>query len=325
VKHQLSALLRITKIMLASACFLLISACLISIDTVNHYVDEATITEPSTLVRHTVVSDGHPMALWEKPMAESKGIILFVHGRTWSGLPDFDLQVEGEQLSLMDGMVDQGYGTYAVDLRGYGGTPRDASQWLSPKKAANDVINVVRWISQRHEEMPVHIFGWSYGSVISLLASQIDDSHVASLTLFGFWLDLDAVTIEQSDSPTLERRVNTARAAASDFIVPGSISQSAIDGFVTQALAADPVRVDWRYQNDFLSIDPTQINTPILLLQGEFDPLTPTAFQSRLFTRLKTADKRWVVISGGDHAAFLETPRRQFIRVFSDFIDQFNP
>ncbi|MDG1475149.1 MAG: alpha/beta fold hydrolase, partial [Porticoccaceae bacterium] len=304
MKYQLSALLRITKVVLATACALLISACLISIDTVNHYVDDVVTAEQSTLVRHTVVSEGHPMALWEKPVGESKGVILFVHGRTWSGLPDFDLQVEGEDISLMDGMVDQGYGTYAVDLRGYGETPRDASQWLSPKKAANDVVNVVRWISQRHGEIPVHIFGWSYGSVISLLASQIDDSHMASLTLFGFWLDLDAVTIEPSESPTLEWRVNTAEAAASDFIVPGSISQSAIDGFVTQALAADPVRVDWRYQDDFLTIDPTQINTPVLLLQGEFDPLTPTASQSRLFTRLKTADKRWVVISGGDHAAF---------------------
>ena len=67
------------------------------------------------------------MALWEKSHDDPKGIILFVHGRTWSALPDFDLQVDGEELSLMDGMLDQGYGTYAVDLRGYGETARDTS------------------------------------------------------------------------------------------------------------------------------------------------------------------------------------------------------
>jgi len=40
---------------------------------------------------------------------------------------------------------------------------------------------------------------------------------------------------------------------------------------------------------------------------------------------LKTANKSWLVVAGGDHAAFMETPRPYFIRGFSDFIDRFNP
>ena len=284
---------------------------------------QSAIAESSSPIRHTVNSDGHPMALWEKSHAKTKGVILFVHGRTWSGLPDFDLQVDGEDLSLMDGMLDQGYSTYAVDLRGYGETPRDRSQWLSPTKAANDVVNVVRWISERHNNSQVHVFGWSYGSVISLLASQKNSDNMASLTLFGFWLDLDAQSIPSAN--VLERRINTAAAAASDFIVPGSISQKAIDTYVRASLTADPVRVDWRRESEFLSIDPNSIALPVLLMQGEFDPIAPTNLQAKLFTRLKAADKSWVVISGGDHAAFMETPRPQFIAAFKAFIDRFNP
>ncbi len=64
------------------------------------------------LVRHTVDSDGHPMAVWEKSAEEPRGAVLLLHGRTWSALPDFDLQVECEDLSLMDGLVEQGYATY---------------------------------------------------------------------------------------------------------------------------------------------------------------------------------------------------------------------
>jgi alpha-beta hydrolase superfamily lysophospholipase len=271
------------------------------------------------------MSDDHPMALWEKSHDDPKGIILFVHGRTWSALPDFDLQVDGEELSLMDGMLDQGYGTYAVDLRGYGETPRDTTQWLSPTKAAVDVINVTRWISERHQNTPIHVFGWSYGSVISLLATQADPSNIASLTLFGFWLDLDTDVVKDPSNKSLERRINTSKAAASDFIVQGSISQRAIDGYVEAALAADPVRVDWRNEYEFLSIDPSQIDVPVLLMQGEFDPIAPTTLQAKLFSRLNTADKSWVVVSGGDHAAFMEAPRPYFIRAFSDFIDRFNP
>ena len=60
-------------------------------------------------------------------------------------------------------------------------------------------------------------------------------------------------------------------------------------------------------------------------MQGEFDPIAPTTLQAKLFSRLNTADKSWVVVSGGDHAAFMEAPRPYFILAFSDFIDRFNP
>lgn len=275
-------------------------------------------------LKHQVLSDNHSITLWEKKAHNNKGTILFVHGRTWSALPDFDLQVDNEDLSLMDGMVTQGYSTYAVDLRGYGSTPRDESQWNSPNKAADDILNVLRWISEKNNNTKVHLFGWSMGSTLSLLATQKNDQHIASLTVFGYWQDLDKTIAEDSDDHRLQRLVNTAQAAASDFIVPGSISQNAIDTYVKSALMHDPVKVDWRNTSQYNNIDPSMISTPVLILQGEFDPIGPTEKQTKLFTRLKTADKSWVVISGGDHAAFLEKPRKHFIHALTGFIERFN-
>ncbi|WP_462250663.1 alpha/beta hydrolase [Ekhidna sp.] len=76
--------------------------------------------------------------------------------------------------------------------------------------------------------------------------------------------------------------------------------------------------------DQFNKIDPSQISTPVLILQGALDPIAPSERQNKLFTRLKTNDKSWVVISGGDHAAFLEAPREHFIQSFAAFIDSFN-
>ena len=132
---------------------LLFFACLSCLEKVNN-ADEKAASEKfqkSELRQNTVLSEGHPIAVWEKKVTNPKGIILFVHGRTWSSIPDFDLQVEGEDLSLMDGVNAQGYAAYAVDLRGYGGTPRDSSGWNSPQKAANDVENILDWISTQHK------------------------------------------------------------------------------------------------------------------------------------------------------------------------------
>ena len=83
----------------------------------EHKTEESTAEVASELIKperikHTVMSDGHPMALWEKKTDDSKGIVLFIHGRTWSGVPDFDLQVEGEDLSLMDGLIEKGYSLF---------------------------------------------------------------------------------------------------------------------------------------------------------------------------------------------------------------------
>jgi alpha-beta hydrolase superfamily lysophospholipase len=286
--------------------------------------EETSILIENTLLKHTVLSNGHPMAVWEKKADSAKGLILFVHGRTYSSVPDFDLQVEGEELSLMDGMVEQGYLTYAVDLRGYGGTPRDSTEWLSPDKAAMDILNVLNWISVENDNRKVHLFGWSMGSTSTLLATQKNAKDIASLTVFGYWQDLDIKIPEDSGDTPLQKEVNTVEHAASDFITPGSISQQAIDTYVKMALERDPIKVDWRFVNQFNNIDPSLISTPVLVLQGELDPIGPTDRQTKLFTRLKTADKSWVVISGGDHAAFLEAPRKHFIQSFTSFIDRFN-
>lgn len=269
-----------------------------------------------------VSSDNHPITVWEKSHPEATETILLVHGRTWSAIPDFDLQVEGEELSLMDGLVEQGYSVYAIDLRGYGATPRDSTGWLTPDRSAKDINNVLRWMTREQTwERPPHLFGWSMGSTLSHLATQRNPGLVSSLTLFGYWRDSDQqFPAEPEDYPEPARAATTAEAAASDFITPGSISQKAIDTYVKVALEADPIRTDLRRYDQFNELDPAKVTVPTLILQGEFDPIGPTETQAKLFTRLGTSHKTWIVIEGGDHAAFMETPRGYFIHSLVNFI-----
>ena len=276
--------------------------------------------EAAELRRHTVSVDDHPLTVWEKSAAGAREAVLLVHGRTWSALPDFDLQVEGEDLSLMDGLVAQGYAVYAVDLRGYGETPRDATGWLTPNRAADDVTGVLRWIASRDDwTMPPHLFGWSMGSTISQLAAQRHPDAMASLTLFGYWHDPDQQFPEDDPDAEPLRERNTADAAASDFITPGSISRRAVDAYVEAALAADPVRVDLRGYAHYNALDPAKVQVPSLVIVGEHDPLAPAENQAKLYLRLGSAHKQWVTVPGGDHAAFLESPRAYFVHALSAF------
>ena len=178
-------------------------------------------------IQHTVEVDGHPMALWEKSVPEPKGHIVLHHGRTWSSLPDFDLQVPGEDLSLMDGFNALGYSVWALDARGYGKTPRDSTGWNTPDRAAQDLAAVLDWLLARNGEAS-HVWGWSYGSMVAQLTAQRFPEAIASVTLFGYPTDPDAVVPETTFLSEAPARPTTRAAAASDFIVPGSISQLAM-------------------------------------------------------------------------------------------------
>jgi pimeloyl-ACP methyl ester carboxylesterase len=260
-------------------------------------------------------------AVWEKGPEQAKAVIVVLHGRTWSTLPDFDLQVEGEELSLMDGLIERGYRTYGLDQRGYGATPRDQSGWLTPDQAAVDFARALEWIRAQNPQIPVHVFGWSLGSMVAQLTAQRSPAAIDRLALFGYPNRPGASRpLDEPDGPPA-RAATTAQGAASDFIVPGSISEGAVEEYVRASLEADPVRVDWRFQHQWNALDGAEVTQPTLIIHGEHDPLAPLEAQGALFQSLGNADKAWVVVPGGDHAAFLETPRPYMLKILDAFFD----
>jgi pimeloyl-ACP methyl ester carboxylesterase len=243
--------------------------------------------------------------------------VLLIHGRTWSGRPDFDLQVPGEARSFMDALVAEGYAACALDLRGYGATPRDATGFLTPERAAADVAAALRMIGNQ----PV-LFGWSRGSMVSQLVAQRHPELLSAVVLFGYPIDPDRKVPEQPEPDAPARKPTTAEAAAEDFIAPGMITKQAIAAYVQAALAADPVRMDWRHETEWNVLSPEALHVPVLLLQAELDPIAKTDAHARLFARLGTVDRQWVVVPGGDHAALLEDTAPRMVAAIRAFVER---
>jgi alpha-beta hydrolase superfamily lysophospholipase len=269
-----------------------------------------------------VVVEGHHVAVWEKKPAQPRAVILLVHGRTWSSLPNFDLQVPGERRSFMDALADAGLDVLAVDLRGYGATPRDASGWLTPDRAVADVHAVVAWIQQRTAgaRLPVYLFGLSRGAMVAAMAAQQRPETLAGVVLLGFGFDPD-VQIPASDPPARPLRTpNTADSAASDFITRDAYTGATLTAFVRAALRSDPVYADWRDEHQFNGFHPAQLVAPVLLVHGDRDPQAPLVLETKLFTRFGATDKAWVVLPGADHAAHLEKSEGELVRTIVWFI-----
>ena len=272
---------------------------------------------------HFVDFSGQKIVVWEKRPAAPKAAILLVHGRTWSSLPDFDLQVPGENLSIMDALVTRGYAVYALDLPGYGKSPRLKGGWLSPDEAAEALAAALRWVAKNSglQTKPA-LFGWSNGSRTSHLMAQRHPELLSDLILFGYPVD-PTKKIAPNDDPAEPPRIPTTdQAARSDFIVPGSISPGALNAYVAAALAADPIRVDWRRLDQWDELDPAKLTVPVLLIQGQFDPNTATPVQAQSFVHFANPDRQWVIIAGGDHALLLEKMQSAFIAAITNFLER---
>jgi pimeloyl-ACP methyl ester carboxylesterase len=271
--------------------------------------------------QHIVRVDGHPLTVWARQPPSPRAAVLLIHGRTWSSLPDFDLEVPRLQRSVLRSLVSRGLAAYAVDLRGYGATPRDATGWLTPGRAAEDVEGVLQWIAERHRGLPrPAVVGWSRGAAIGMLAVQRAPALASSLVMFGFAFEPGSRFADATSSSLPARQRNTADAARSDFISPRVTPPAVIRAFVDQALRADPVMVDLRGDGEFNELDPHRLSRPVLILYGERDPTVIAVHAARLAASFTGAPARLVVLAGADHAAHLENTHELWVSAVDDFV-----
>lgn len=276
---------------------------------------------PPALEHFVVSSDGHPLAVWARRPAQPRGAVLLVHGRTWSSRPDFDLQVPGLQRSVLISLAARGIAAYAVDLRGYGGTPRDATGWMTPRRSAIDVGNVLAWIAAQHPALPKPaLVGWSRGAAIAMLAAQMDAARQSALVLFGFAFDPDEKFADDAVPDTPQRERNTAAAAASDFISPAVTPPAVVQAFIAQALSADPVLVDVKNDAEFNALSPARITIPTLVIYGSRDPNVVESDAAKFMAKLAAPDKTAIALAGADHAAHLEDTHEAWIAAVVTFV-----
>ncbi|WP_184432988.1 alpha/beta hydrolase [Xanthomonas arboricola] len=279
---------------------------------------------PGTELAQVRADDGPTLAVWSRVPAQPRGTILLVHGRTWSALPNFDLQVADEPRdarSVLAALAQAGYAAYAVDLRGYGGSARDRSGWNTPARAVADVDAVLSWVAHQHPQLPPPaLLGYSNGARVALLIAQQHPQAVSALVLYGFPDDVDAAP-DTTPAPAQPLRApTTAAAAGEDFITSNAAPPGVRAAYVAQAVSADPVRTDWRAMEQF-AFQPEQVTTlPVLLLRGVDDPIATQADNAHLYARLRSEDRSWVTLPHADHVAHVEDTHAAWVDAVVSFL-----
>jgi len=275
-------------------------------------------SEPERLL---VSAAGQQVTVWARQSEHPQGAVVLVHGRTWSARPDFDFEPRSGSRSLLKALAVAGFAAYAIDLPGYGSSPRVSSGWLAPTRAAEVVEAVLAVVAHRHPDLPAPVLlGWSRGSKISALVASRARQPLSALVLYGYNLDPTAPPDNGPASGKAPARPNTAEWARSDFVTPAVASPALIEDFVRAALEADPIRVDVCCDVEFRGIHPQAIRVPTLLLHGARDPAFKPPVAAAFFSHLATAERRWIIVASGDHAAHLEDCGPEVTAAMIDFI-----
>eukprot|EP00934_Nitzschia_sp_Nitz4_P001709 Nitzschia sp. Nitz4//scaffold1_size375055//130035//131072//NITZ4_000251-RA/size375055-processed-gene-0.337-mRNA-1//1//CDS//3329540970//1709//frame0 len=280
--------------------------------------------------------DMHPLSVYgieSSAPSESDRVLLMLHGRTWSSVPVYHLlggqanATKGlESRSLMEELHARKIQPYAMDFRGFGGTPYDHSRQVEPHRCVEDVESVLQWIRERHGgNAEVCLFGWSQGALVAQLAAQRRNPQFSRLILYGSIFD---PMIRYPREPLYSRNregipdiENTFDSAVEDFTIEGTIPPEPARYFADAALLSDPIKARWTKLHQFNNCDPARIHMPTLVVAGDQDPYCPLHVQQYLFTNLgRGADKAWHILTDADHAVHLLEGRSRFANIVTSFL-----
>ena len=242
--------------------------------------------------------DGHPLTVYGIDSSEPSSddhVLLMLHGRTWSSVPVYHLlggpkkrekfnnaksndgssggsnsssngqqqqqdDSNNESRSLMEALLHKNIKPYAMDFRGFGGTPQDPTGSVEPNRCVEDVESVLSWLSKRHSSPTpekISLMGWSQGALVAQLTGQRDRPLFSRLILYGSIYDpmvrypREPLYVKNNGQNEQNKIQNTFDAAVEDFTIEGTIPPKAATNFAEAALLSDPYKAQWRRLYEF--------------------------------------------------------------------------
>ena len=236
---------------------------------------------------------GGELSAWSvRPAGHPDGpTLVFVHGKTFPSVPDFDLQVPGaaQTHSYMEYLARRGVHCWCFDHRGFGASwkPVEGSLFTS-RVRAQDLLAVLATV-RRLSPSPLTIAGLSMGCSTVAAALERDPDIAERIILLGpsGWRRLGTSEAKSdwrasvlksglkrssyisADFPSLEKRLWVGEEAR--------VSRAAFEAFVAQAIAANPAgpadRVTALISNLVPFIKKPAIRVPVLAVRGSDDTL----------------------------------------------------
>ncbi len=245
-----------------------------------------------------------------------RGAVVFTHGAGSAGSATWDLRPS--RYSLMRKLACKGYDTYAVDVRGFGGStkppamrgPADAAPPVArAREVQADVDTVVTYALATSKVEKIHLFGWSWGCVVAGMYAGEHADRIDRLVLLAPVYDRRWPKRHITDRAWRVEK----RGLFFEYHDPAREERSVLEDHVTALFRftkGDELRLpNGPYQDlygaDAPIWDAAKITASTLVVRGENDNASKSVHAERLFSALSHArTKRYVVLGGAGHFPF---------------------
>lgn len=244
----------------------------------------------------------------EKPL---HGLIVAIHGATLHG---------GAFDPMARKLAEQGYETYAPDLRGFGRWVTDGGKTVPEGEIAfyrsrEDIVGLILALREQRPNIPIYMMGESLGANLSLWIASVHPNLI------------DGVVIA---SPCSSRRSGMSPTLVADFakfwvnmkrnipLEPYAKRFLSEDPKVTEGYIKDPgnrkTMTFWESmqsmhvnKSSLMYVDQIPANMHILCIVGENDKLYKASAAKELMKRIPSPSARLIVLKNRGHIHF-ETP-----------------
>ena len=253
-----------------------------------------------------------------------------IHGSSYSGKTMFDLQVPGRDYSMMDHFARLGYETWTMDHVGYGHSQRTASN-SDIQSGVEDLKAAMAVVEKASGAAKLSFFGQSSGALRAARFANQFPQHVEKLALDAFvWTGKDAPTLAERAKQVDRWRSSNKRAVNAEFY--RSVFTRDHSGAAEPMLGDIIANEELRYGDsvptgtylDMVTklplVDPARVLCPVLIVRAEHDGIATDEDILAFFSKLPSADKQIVKISGLAHTAILGVNRARFWHALHAFL-----
>src|ERR1051326_6597039 len=233
-------------------------------------------------------------------------VLFLVHGSSLSGRPSFDLDVPGQDYSMMNAFARYGFDVWTMDFESYGRSTRtdrnsDIAEGVKDLKAATDLL------TRETGQTRMHMFGESSGGLRAGAFAMAYPERVGRLVLAAF-------TYTGQGSPTLTDRAkqlefyrtNNRRTRDRDMIrsIFTRDKVGTADTTVAEALAdaelqfgdSVPTGTYLDMTANLPVVDPLKVRAPVMLVRGEYDGIATEDDLVSFFRKLPNRDRQLIVM-----------------------------
>jgi alpha-beta hydrolase superfamily lysophospholipase len=258
-------------------------------------------------------------------------VVFLVHGSSLSSAGSFDVTVPGHSAySLIDRFAGYGFDMWTMDFEGYGRSSASHGN-SNVADGVEDLKAAVEIVARETGHEKFHFLGESSGALRAGAYAMAQPERVDRLVLAAF-------TYTGKGSPTLADRskqvefyrTHDRRPRDRDMIrsiytrdKPGTSDPEVGDAVADIELKfgdSVPTGTYLDMTANLPLVDPTKIQSPVLLARGQYDGIATEEDILDFFVKLPTPDRQFVILPGLAHSLIMGKNRVLFWHVAREFL-----